>query len=239
MEQLVDVLHEDEAIIVLNKPSGILTQSPPGIDSLEVRVREYLRWKRRETGDVYVGVPHRLDRPVSGAMVFALRRKMANRLSKQFERREVEKTYWAIVENHVVDDTGNLSDHIRKIPGRALAEVVTPDNVEGKPAILRYRVRQRFSKERLAASWVEIELETGRTHQIRLQFSSRGHAVLGDDVYGSDQTFGPAFDDARERQIGLHARRLSFSHPKTREMMQFHADTPPAWQNWDSMFSQA
>ncbi|MFC1758978.1 pseudouridine synthase, partial [Planctomycetota bacterium] len=74
MEQLVDVLYEDDCVIVVNKPSGILTQSPPGIDSLEARVREYVRWKRRETGDVYVGVPHRLDRPVSGAMVFALRR---------------------------------------------------------------------------------------------------------------------------------------------------------------------
>ena len=237
MEQLVDVLHEDESIIVLNKPSGILTQSPPGIDSLEARVREYLRWKRRETGDVYVGVPHRLDRPVSGAMVFALRRKMANRLSKQFERRDVEKTYWAIVEDRVFDDTGKLSDHIRKIPGRALAEVVASDNVEGKPAILRYHVRQRFSKEQLAASWVEIELETGRTHQIRLQFSSRGHAVLGDDVYGSVQPFGPAFDDARERQIALHARRLSFCHPKTREMLQFQADIPDAWRDWDPVFS--
>ncbi len=237
MEQLVDVLHEDESVIVVNKPSGILTQSPPGVDSLEVRIREYLRWKRRQSGDVYVGVPHRLDRPVSGVMVFALRRKMASRLSKQFERREVKKNYWAIVQSHLPDDSGTLTDHVRKIPGRALAEVVAADHVEGKPAILRYDVKRRFSKDRLTANWVEIELETGRTHQIRLQFASRGHSVLGDDIYGSDQSFGQDFEDARERQIALHARRLSFSHPKTRHAMDFQADLPDAWRKWNATFA--
>ncbi|MCA9214993.1 MAG: RluA family pseudouridine synthase, partial [Planctomycetales bacterium] len=167
MEQLVDVLFEDDSIVVVNKPSGILTQAPPGIDSLEVRIREYLRWKHRLTGDIYVGVPHRLDRPVSGAMVFARRRKHAHRLSKQFERREVGKTYWAIVEGTVADDSGTLRDYMRKIPGRAFSEAVDAEHPDAKIAIQDFRVRKRFATPH-ESTWLEIELATGRTHQIRV-----------------------------------------------------------------------
>ena len=234
MEQLVDVLHEDESIIVVNKPNGLLTQAPPGIDSLEIRIREYLRWKRRSSDDVYVGVPHRLDRPVSGAMVFALRRKMTHRLCKQFERREVQKKYWALVEGELPEMAGTLFDYVRKIPGRALAEVVPNEHPEGKPATLHFQVKQHFpqTNTRDAATWIEIELETGRTHQIRLQWSHRSHSVLGDDTYGSRTPFGPKFTDARERHIALHARMLGFTHPKSREALEFQANLPTAWQAW-------
>jgi RluA family pseudouridine synthase len=225
MEQLIDVLHEDDSLIVINKPSGILTQAPPGVDSLETRVREYLRWKHRATGKVYVGVPHRLDRPVSGAIVFALRRKFANRLSKQFERREVEKSYWALLCGRVEPPSGRLEDQIRKIPGRALAQVVAADHLEGKNAVLHFVVLQRANN----LTWVEIRLETGRTHQIRLQWSSRGHSVLGDEIYGSTARFGPETTDARDRQIALHAVRLSFLHPKSREPIDFSAPVPDTW----------
>ena len=197
MEQLVDVLFEDDAIVVLNKQGGILTQAPPGVDSLEVRLREYLRWKHRQTGDIYVGVPHRLDRPVSGTMVFAKRRKFAHRLSKQFERREVAKTYWVIVQGRVEIEEATLTDHVRKLPGRSLAEIVSEDHPDAKHAILRYQVRTRFEGSGREATWLEVQLETGRTHQIRLQMSAHGHSVLGDDIYSSDRPFGPAFEDAR------------------------------------------
>ena len=238
MEQLVDVLYEDDSIIVVNKPGGILTQAPPGIDSLEARIREYIRWKRREVGTVYVGVPHRLDRPVSGAMVFALRRKMAHRLSKRFERREVKKKYWAIVQNRIAEEDGTLIDHVRKIPGRALAELVEADDPDGKLAVLHYRVLAQFEQDAYDSTWLEVQLETGRTHQIRLQFSSRGHSILGDDTYGSDHRFGPAFEDPRDRLIALHARTVAFTHPKSRESMEFCADVPDCWKSWNDRFKQ-
>lgn len=227
MDQLVDVLHEDDSLIVVNKSAGILTQAPPGIDSVEARIREYIRWKRRATGDIYVGVPHRLDRPVSGAMVFALRRKIANHLAKQFERREVEKSYWALVSGQVDQQSGIWEDYVRKIPGRAFAEVVSADCPDAKNATLYFNVRQRTTD----FTWVEIRLETGRTHQIRLQSSSRGHAVLGDDTYGSNVAFGPRFTDARDRQIALHAARLSFNHPKTHVPIGVFAPLPNSWQD--------
>lgn len=205
-----DFLERRENWVAINKPGGVLTQAPPGIDSVELRV---FRWRQQQAGaeptSPYVGVPHRLDRPVSGVMLLGLTRNMTRRLSDLFQRREVSKYYWAVVEGEVPEDAGSWSDYMRKIPDEARSEVVTAEHPEAQIAILNYRVLGRAD----GLTWMRIDLETGRTHQIRLQAGSRGFPILGDALYGSTREFGPQTADLRERWIGLHARRLSFREP--------------------------
>lgn len=219
------LLHEEGACLVVCKPPGLLTQAPPGIDSLEMRVRAMLRDRDPTAERIYVGVPQRLDRPASGAMVLGRSRRATRRLAEQFESRLVDKLYWACVEGHVEPAIGRWEDFLRKVPGEARSEVVDEAHPEGRFAGLAYRVLQRYDW----GTWLEVRLETGRTHQIRIQAASRGYPLLGDVQYGSCRPFGPQYDDARLRAIGLHSRRLQFSHPKTREPVAVMAPLPDAW----------
>ncbi len=205
----LDILHEDGPVLVVNKPAGLLTQAPPGIDSLEVRVRAYLREREQRTGNFYLAVCHRLDRPVSGALVLARNVRAAQRIARQLKRREVEKIYWALAEGPVVPAEGTWRDTLWKVHGQPRALVVDPSHPGGQEAVLHYRTLGRH----LQGSWLEIRLETGRTHQIRVQAASRGHAILGDAHYGSRIPFGEQFEDERLRAIALHARRLGFAQP--------------------------
>ena len=248
----LEVLYHDGPCLVVNKPAGILTQAPPGIDSVEVRVRNYFRSQEEKADDtkIYTGVPHRLDRPVSGAMVFARHVRASRRLSAQFEKRTVKKTYWALVPTEANRDLpeyvtrssesgeltelpkrGTWRDHLRKIPGRSFVKVVEPEYPGGKHAILHFEVKQKFSNVAL----LEITLETGRTHQIRVQFASRGFPILGDDQYGSTATFGPDFgDDPRDRAIALHARQLQFRHPMVDQQVDIEAPLSDDWAEFAS-----
>lgn len=221
----VELLYESHPCLVLNKPGGLLTQSPPGIDSLEVRVRAFLQQREGGTGKIYLGVPHRLDRPASGAIVLARNVRGTRRLAEQFERRSVEKTYWVLVEGHVQPERATWRDFMRKIPDQPRAELVGPDHDQARLAILHYRVCRHES----FGTWLEVRLETGRTHQIRVQCASRGHPVLGDRQYGASQAFGPPADDWRDACIGLHARRLEFEHPRSRERVIVTAPLPAPW----------
>jgi 23S rRNA pseudouridine1911/1915/1917 synthase len=220
-----DILFEDNACLVVAKPPGLLTQAPLGIDSLEFRIKRFLKEREAKPGDVYLGVPHRLDRPASGVIVFAKNVRAARRISEQFERRLVEKTYWALVEGNVAPDEATWTDHLKKIEGQPRSVVVEPGDPEGRNASLHYRVLQRLAGRTL----LEINLETGRLHQIRVQCATRSHAIVGDELYGSKQTFGPWSDDERERLIALHARTLRFRHPTTREYVSVAAPLPAAW----------
>ncbi len=205
-------LHGD--CLVVDKPSGLLTQSPPGIDSLERRIKDYLSATRRvPLSDVYLGIPHRLDRPASGAMLFALRKRTARKLSKQFERRQIKKTYWACATGEVKPPAGIWEDFMRKLPGIAEAEIVPEDHPEAQRARLRYRTVAAAWRQ----TWLEIQLETGRTHQIRVQAAWRGYPLLGDKQYGSVLPFGPQTDDPRERAIALHARSIQFADPALKQ----------------------
>ena len=230
----IKVLYRSGACLVVNKPAGVLTQAPPGIDSLECRVKDYFRSQESKSASekIYTGVPHRLDRPVSGAMVFARHARASRRLSAQFEKRTVKKKYWAIVSIAGHDDfpkTGTWQDYLRKIPGRSFVEVVGVDHPEAKLAKLHYEIR--VVQNHLAA--LEIRLETGRTHQIRVQAASRNMPILGDDQYGSVIEFGPDFgDDPRDRAIALHARRLAFRHPMIDETVDIVAPLPAYWPEW-------
>ncbi len=223
----IEILYEEGPCLVVNKPPGLLTQAPPGIDSLETRIKAFLHERDARPGRVYLGVPHRLDRPASGAMVFGIHSRAAHRLSKQFERREVEKVYWACVSGVVEPAEGTWINYTRKIPDEARAEVVGPEHPEGREAILRYRTLGVYGW----GTWLEVALETGRMHQVRIQAAARGHPVVGDAQYGSTLPFGPQYEDVRLRAIALHARTLSFKHPMTRTPVSVTAPVPPAWEN--------
>lgn len=219
------VLHLDPALLAVVKPAGLLTQAPLGIDSLEWRVKQWLKDRDGRPGQIYLGIVHRLDRPVSGVILFARNVRAARRLSQQFEGRLVRKQYLALVEGQVAPEAGQWTDFLAKIEGQARSEVVPPGHPDGRLAILRYQVRQRLADRTL----LEIELETGRTHQIRVQAASRGHPLVGDALYGARTPFGPEVEDERQRWIALHAAQLRFRHPLTREFLTLTAPLPPAW----------
>ena len=225
----LDILYDDGPVLVINKPAGVLTQAPAGIDSLEVRLKEFYRQREGKPADanIYLGLPHRLDRPVSGAIVFARHVRAAQRLSTQFENRTVSKSYWAFVEGAVTPDEGTWSDYLHKRHGMAQAEVVDASHPAAKHAVLHYRVLWRGPQ----GTWLEIELETGRTHQIRVQAASRGHAVVGDSQYGSATPFGDPSLDYRDWPIALHARHLSFRHPMKDESVEVVAPLPQDWES--------
>jgi 23S rRNA pseudouridine1911/1915/1917 synthase len=222
-----DILYEEGPCLAVNKPAGLLTQAPPGIDSLELRIKNFIKQRGHPYDFVYLGVPHRLDRPASGSIVFCTKRRAARRLAEQFEERSVNKIYWACVEGRVSPESGTWQDYLRKVPGNPQAEVVSPDSPQARLAVLHYRVLDAFE----SGSWLEIRLETGRTHQIRIQAASRGHPLLGDAQYGSTIAFGPQHEDQRLRAIALHARLLEFKHPMTKEMVSITAPVDENWKN--------
>lgn len=225
LEPGFEILCEDGPVLVVNKPPGLPTQAPPGIESLETRIKAFLQARDNPPHDVYLGVPHRLDRPASGAMVFGTRRRTTQKLCKQFEHRTIKKVYWACVEGCVEPAEGTWQDYLWKVYGKPQAEVVPADHPEARLAILHYRVLATGPW----GTWLEIMLETGRTHQIRVQAASRGYPVLGDFQYGSNTPFGPQFDDERLRAIALHARTLAFEHPGHKRPISVTADSPAFW----------
>ena len=226
----IEVIYEEDACLVVNKASGILTQAPPGIDSVEHQVRRYLNEKGKslstdKSGKTYVGLPHRIDRPVSGALLFGLNKRSTKWLAGQFERRTVTKKYWALIQGNLPESHGKLADFMRKIPGEAKSEIVEESHCDAKYALLNFHVMQEVGD----FTWVEIELETGRTHQIRLQFGSRGTPIVGDWMYGSKVDFGEHEPDERKRAIALHARTLHFENPTTKRKIKIEADLPGKW----------
>ncbi len=232
----MEILFEDEHCLAVCKPAGLSTQAPRGIDSLEARVREMLAARQAAVSqsaqanlEIYLGLPHRLDRPVSGVVVLAKTRRAARLISRQFERRQVRKLYWACVEGIVEPTDGQWIDFVRKVVDEPRAEVVAPSSPDAQKAVLSYRTIGATAD----FSFLEIELETGRMHQIRLQAASRGHPILGDELYGSHIPFGPPTDAARLRPIALHARSLTFDHPETKQQMTIVAPLPDTWREFD------
>lgn len=219
-----NIIYEQRGIIVFNKPPGLLTQAPPGIDSLELRARQFLMKRDNSPSKIYLTPIHRLDRCVSGIVVFARNVRAAKRVSAQFQNRTVEKKYLARVEGRIESEGELLQDFMRKVPDEARSEIVAQDHPDAKNAELKFEVRDRED----TATLVEIELLTGRTHQIRLQFASRGHSILGDSLYESKIPFGEQTVDLRLRQIALHAWRIKFDHPIDDEQVEL--ELQPEWQ---------
>lgn len=221
----LDVLYEDHHFIAVNKPAPLLTQAPPGIPSLEAMVKQYIKEKFNKPAGVYLGIPHRLDRPVSGVVLFARNTKAAARVAKQFQEHSVQKIYWALVEGTVVDNAGEWRDHLRKVADESRVEACEPNTLGAREAITEFRVLERMNGRTL----LELHPKTGRTHQLRIQSARRGHPIIGDALYGSSQTFGPLVEHARDRLVGLHARSLSLIHPFRKEQFTIEAMLPKVW----------
>jgi 23S rRNA pseudouridine1911/1915/1917 synthase len=222
----MDVLFEDPHLIVVNKPAPLLTQAPPGIPSLEAMVKQYIKVKYEKPAGVYLGIPHRLDRPVSGVVCFARNTKAAQRVHSQFQDRRVAKTYWALVAGTPEPSAGEWEDWLKKLQAEGKVERATEHEPGAKHARLAYRV---LSSSDAGFSLLELAPLTGRMHQLRVQSAWRGHPILGDTMYGSPVPFGPPWENPRDKVIALHGRSLELQHPFTRERMTFTAPLPGYW----------
>src|SRR5688572_9143318 len=221
----MQILFEDNHCLAVNKPAPLLTQAPPGIPSLEEMAKSYLKERCQKAGNVYLGVPHRLDRPVSGVVLFARSTKAAQRLSEQFQGRQVMKIYWGALEGTVAPEQGVWEDWLRKVADEARAEATAPGAEGAREARLQYRVLGPCG----GGTLVEFTPETGRMHQIRVQAATRGWPVRGDALYGGRLDFGAQAELSRDRIIALHARSLTFLHPIHHEPITVTAPLPAAW----------
>jgi 23S rRNA pseudouridine1911/1915/1917 synthase len=210
---VLDVLYEDNHLIAVNKPCGWPSAHFDGVnETVDRLVKSYLKEKYNKSGNVFLGVVHRLDKPVSGVLLFARTSKGAARLSEQFRDNSVEKIYWAVVEDRrergmaPFTESGTLEDWLRKDTATGKVEVTAPQ-----------------APEALHEGWMLLEIrpQTGRTHQLRVQLASRGRPIYGDGKYGSTVILG--------NSIGLHARSLTFLHPIRQEPITLTAPVPPPW----------
>ena len=201
----LEVLYEDNHVIVVYKPANVLSQGDAtGDKDLLTIVKEYVKEKYNKPGNVYIGLVHRLDRPVEGVMVFARSSKAASRLSEQIKKNEFSKHYLAIINGILSEKSGEFHDYLLK---KEDGNTIVSDKEHGKESILNYEVLD----EKNGMSLIRIKLITGRHHQIRVQFASRGYPLVGDQRYGN----------LDNKQICLCSYQLSFVHPTTKEIMNF------------------
>ncbi len=211
MEKL-NVLYEDNQIIVVLKPQNVPTMADESGDlDLLTMVKAYIKEKYNKTGEAFVGLVHRLDRPTGGIMVFARNSKAAKRLCEQFATHDVEKTYYCITEGVVKQKSQNLVNYVKKNEKENIVKVVPMGESGAKKAELVYKELKNNGKNSL----LEVKILTGRSHQIRLQLSNIGYPLVGDVKYGK-QT-------GRTGNLGLWAGKLSFVHPTTKEKLTFLA----------------
>ncbi len=207
---MINILYEDNHILVVEKPINIPVQADDSKDdNLLSKLKMYLKEKYNKPGNVYLGLIHRLDRPVGGVMVFAKTSKAASRLSEQIRTNKFDKTYYAVIEGKP-----NKQDHLVDLLLKDTKTNKTAIDKSGKKAILDYKLINTVEN----LSLVEIKLETGRSHQIRVQFSSRNLPLFGDQRYNSNAKVG--------EQIALFAKRLAFEHPVTHESLHFELQLP-------------
>lgn len=216
----MDVIYFDNHIIVVNKPAGIPTQpSPHSRESLEDQVKQWAQKQYQKSGPVFLQAVHRLDKPVSGIVLFAKTSKALERLQWLLREKKMTKTYLALIEGTPDQEEGKLVHFLIHDDFRAI--VSDRHHPRAKESILHYRLKKKFRH----ASLVEIQLETGRYHQIRAQFSAIGHPILNDVKYGA------SFSDP-EGRIALHHMELEMIHPVTKEKKVFHQPPPAYWQEW-------
>lgn len=219
--QNLQVLYEDNHVIIVNKRPGDIVQGDKTGDApLSEVVKEYIKEKYNKPGNVYLGVVHRLDRPTSGIVLFSKTSKALPRLNKLFKEKEAKKTYWAIVKNPPPNTEGSLTHYLKRNPKQNKSYAHIKEVPESKKAILEYRIIKQLENYYL----MEIDLHTGRHHQIRSQLSAIGSPIKGDLKYGFDRS-------NKDASIHLHARKLSFKHPVSKEAIEVVADPPknPLW----------
>ena len=218
----LSVLYEDNHLLAVNKPAGLPTMGAmPGRATAVDAAKAYIKHKYRKPGNVYLGVMSRLDAPVSGVLLLARTSKAAARLTEQFKRGTVEKTYWALVEGKLESPAGEWRDAVLKDEAAQRMRIVAAGRAGAQEAVLHY---QRLAMVDDGVTLVEIQLLTGRKHQIRVQFASRGLPILGDRKYGSSVPFPSG--------IALHSRRLAVEHPVKHERIELEAPLPAHWRRW-------
>lgn len=210
------VLYEDNHIIIVNKSvSEIVQGDKTGDKPLSEIVKDYIKEKYNKPGNVYIGVTHRLDRPTSGIVVFARTSKALPRLNEMFKNKEVSKTYWAVVKNRPKQDEGTLKHYLVRNEKQNKSYAYDVEKPNSKLAILHYKLIAHSDKYNL----LEVDLETGRHHQIRCQLSKIGCPIKGDLKYGAERS-NP------DGGINLHARKISFIHPVSKEKIEVVAPVP-------------
>ena len=215
------VIYEDNQIIVVEKPVNVPSQEDKtGDEDMLTIVKRYIKEKYNKPGNVYLGLVHRLDRPTGGIMLFARTSKSASRLSEQIRNNEVHKQYLCIVDGKMENSKGTYHDFLLKNEKKNMSRIVEKGTKGAKEAVLDYEVL-KYNKE-INMSLVKVNLHTGRHHQIRVQFASRGHSLSGDSKYGTR---------GRGKGLALWACCLSFVHPITKKRMTFE-DYPKKIGSW-------
>lgn len=219
--QELKVIYEDNHIIVVEKKPNIPSQSDKtgDMDMLTI-VKEYIKEKYNKPGNVYLGLVHRLDRPVGGIMIFAKTSKAASRLSNQVREKILKKEYLAVVDGNFEQKKGNLKDYLYKDERNNISKVVSKEKKNAKLASLDYELLKYNSVKNL--SLVKINLHTGRHHQIRVQLANFNHSIFGDQKYGTR---------GQGKQIALWAYKLTIIHPITKKEMAF-TDFPESVGTW-------
>ena len=222
----LQVVYEDNHIIIVNKRAGDIVQGDKtGDKPLSDIVKEYIKDKYNKPGNVYLGVVHRLDRPTTGIVMFAKTSKSLPRLNKLFAEKKAHKTYWAIVKNAPNKSQDTLINWLKKNPKNNKSTAYPKEITDSKKAILHYKTIKALDNYVL----LEVELETGRHHQIRVQLSTIGSPIKGDLKYGFDRS-------NKDASISLHSRRLHFIHPVSQEKIDVIATLPddPIWKACES-----
>lgn len=217
----MDILYEDNHVIVVLKPQNVPSQADESGDKdMLTMVKEYIKEKYNKPGNVYVGLVHRLDRPTGGVMVFAKTSKAAARLTEQFKNKEAEKTYFAVVCGTLKAKQTKLVNYLLKDEKNNIVKVVPMATTGAKRAELDYTVLE----EKDGFSLLKVKLETGRGHQIRVQLSTIGNPIYGDQKYGKDMP---------KANLNLFAVELKFKHPITGDTMVFRAYPPENLKAWN------
>ena len=213
---MINVIYEDNHLLVVEKPVNVLSQGDDTNDKDMVNLlKNYLKVKYNKPGNVFVGLVHRLDRPVGGIMVFAKTSKAASRLSEQVINKSFKKTYRAVLNGNMKKDKDILKDYLYKNKKTNMVSVVNKNHKDAKDAELSYETISKNEK----FSMVQVDLKTGRPHQIRVQFSSRNHPLFGDQRYGQHI-------NKKGDQIALWSYKIEITHPTTKEKMEFICNPP-------------
>lgn len=212
----LQVLYEDNHIIIVNKRAGDIVQGDKtGDKPLSDVVKEYIKIKYNKPNNVFLGTVHRLDRPTSGIVIFARTSKALERLNKMLREKTIKKTYWAVVKNHPKKQQDTLINFLKKNPKNNKSTAYLKEIKDSKRAVLHYKVIKKLDNYSL----LEIDLETGRHHQIRCQLSAIGCIIKGDLKYGFSRS-------NKDGSIHLHARNIEFIHPVSKEKIKIVAPTP-------------
>src|SRR5699024_2166708 len=211
----INVLYEDNHLLIVEKPVNVPVQGDSSKDEdLLTVLKQYIKEKYNKPGDVYLGLVHRLDRPVGGAMVVARTSKSASRLSDELRKHQIYRRYLAVTRGHLPKENGRLTDYLRKDRSKNVVSLVKQNEKDAKKAVLDYVVLKNDDN----GSLVEVNLQTGRSHQIRVQLANQGAPLYGDQKYGQHV-------NRPGQQIALWAFRLSVKHPTKKEMIT--VDCPP------------